>query len=462
MKKNIWMWIAAMVLLVLISPIAHAQFGLGDLYSNKILRHWQGRYPQNIQWNFDNLVLGKLTPRERRRVGNVKLDFPLHARAELRNHPLQFYAQSNTITVPILSVRFFDDITQVWGYLWSNNDNMELVGDYLAMLKYRDPADFPGGRFPAPLEALNISRDAWKHDPKMDDVSQKALKSAIVWILAHELAHIYYRHPGYGPGVTRQQAQANEAEADRFANMIMRRIGVAPIGVLQFFMAMSHLEPGRGDFANDAAWQRYLQKKATHPLTARRLTAMAADLRRSPHDFTAEERDQQAGVRRIYYIADQIEGIGTILENPDMHRLVVAIGLSTDLQSLRRRHRALEPVAPGRLCGSAGDPTSFSGRYTGLYTRHLRNGQSEWLSARMDLKRNRNRIVGRFSFGLGEGVLEGFLMQGRRLVYDWRWGNAAGRGFLEASSSGGLTGSWGYNDATQGGGTWDICTAGTQ
>lgn len=189
---------------------------------------------------------------------------------------------------------------------------------------------------------------------------------------------------------------------------------------------------------------------------------MAADLRRSPYDFTAEERNQQIAVKRIYYIANQIEGIGTILENPDMHRLVVAIGLSTDLRSLRSRHRAFEPVAPGRLCDRAGDPTSFAGQYTGLYTRYLRSGEKEWLSARIVLKRNRNRIVGRFSFGLGEGVLEGFLMQGRQFVYDWRWGNASGRGFLEASSSGGLTGNWGYKEATQGVGTWDLCTAGSQ
>ncbi len=448
--------LALLMLLPLAPGTVTASWQLGDIYSDGELEYWKGRFPKKIQWNFDNLVLGKLTPQERQRVGQVQLGFPLRAPGKLRNHPIQFYAAGNTITVPILSVRFFDEVTQAWGYLWSNQYSMELVADYLAMLKYRDPADFPGGRIPPPLEALGIPKDEWKRDKKMDDVSQKALKSALVWILAHELAHIYARHPGYGPGVSSQQAQQNEAEADRFANMIMRRIGVAPAGMVQFFMTMVNLEPGRGDFANDAAWKRYLQAEYTHPLTAKRLTAIADDLRRSPGDFTSEEKDQRAAVKRIQYIADQIASIGAILEDANMHRLVVATGLATDLHSLRNRQRAVTTVEPGKMCKGAGDPTSFQGQYTGLYTRVLKSGKKEWLSARLQMRRSGNRVVGRYSFGVGEGTLEGNVFQGQRLLYEWRWGNASGKGSLTASKSGGLSGAWGHKSAAEGGGSWEL------
>ncbi len=447
-----------LILLALLPVLANAaEWRLGDLYLDAELKYWQGRYLKNIQWNFDTLILGKLTPNERQRLGHVQLDFPLRAAGELRDHPLQFYAAGKVITVPILSIRFLDDITQAWGYLWSNGHDLKLVADYLAMIKYRNPADFPGGRFPPPLAALGIPKDAWKHDKKMDDVSQKALKSAIVWVLAHELAHIYYRHPGYGPGVTRKEAQQNESEADQFANMIMRRIGVAPVGMVQYFMSLAYLDAGRGDFSTDSAWQNYLQTKSTHPLTAKRLESIAQDLLQSPNDFTSEAIDQQAAVRQIQFIAGQISGIGTILADEQLHRLVVGIGLASDLQSLRNRQRISATVAPGKLCNQIGNPISFQGDYTGFYVRYLKDGTKEWLKGSIQLRRSQNRVAGRFTFGAGEGILEGNLIRGKQLAYEWRWGNATGKGMLVLSQFGGLTGNWGYDSADKGGGSWELC-----
>lgn len=447
------------LILILFMPVTvyAVDWQLGDLYSNQVLKEWQGKYPNNIQWNFDNLVLGKLTPRERQRLGHVALNFPLRAEGDLRNHPIQFYATDHTINLPILSIRFFDEITQAWGYLLSNGYNMQLVADYLAMIRYRNPSDFPGGRFPPPLEALGIPEDAWKHDKKMDDISQKALKSAIVWILAHETAHIYYQHPGYGPGVSRQDAQKNEAQADQFANMIMRRIGVAPVGMVEYFMTMAYMEPGRGDFINDKAWQQYLKKEATHPLTSQRLTAMARELQQSPQDFTSEEVDQKTAVKRIKYISEQITNIGSILDDQNLHKLVVVIGLSTDLQSLRTRKRVIPSAQQSGICVKTADTEMFNGLYTGIYIHYLKNGEKEWLNGNIQLKRNRNRITGRFNFGAGEGSLQGHLIQGKRLLYDWQWGNSNGRGTLIVNESGGLTGNWGYEQSDKDGGQWQVC-----
>lgn len=132
----------------------------------------------------------------------------------------------------------------------------------------------------------------------------------------------------------------------------------------------------------------------------------------------------------------------------------------TPLQSLKKHQRALKPVEPGRLCAQDGNPTGFKGWYSGLFTRHLKNGKREWLSARLQLRRSRNRVHGRFFFGAGEGILQDVVVQGSRLVFDWQWGTATGTGSLEASKAGGLKGLWGYGPDSEGGGTWDLCPEG--
>jgi hypothetical protein len=454
MKKSLLI----LIMIALVLPHSAAAWRLGDLYTDAHLEDWRNRYVDNIRWNFDHLVLGKLTPAERSRVAGVRLDFPLRPPGELRDHLLQFYAAGDTIVVPVQSVRFFDDLTQAWGWLWSNGHPLALVGDYLSMIKYRNPEEFPGGRFPPPLAALGIPEDAWKQDPRMDDVSQKALKSAMVWILAHELAHIYHGHPGYGPGVTRSEARENEIAADRFAAKILRRIGVAPVGMLQFFMAQAHLEPGRGDFSSTAEWRRYIETEATHPVTPKRLEAVAEDLRRSPHQFTTEETDQSAALERLAFVADQIESIGAILADPNIHRLTKAVGLATDLTSLTNRRRVSDEVQPMGPCPETGDRTPFNGRYTGLLKRRLASGKSEWLPGRADFQRSGNRVHGRISFGAGEGTIQGTVVKGARLMYDWQWGTAAGRGVLEHSGETGLQGDWQYADGTVGG-AWALCPA---
>ncbi len=456
MKKK-WFYFCFTFLLCLPVYLLASTWQLGDLYSDQELDYWQKKYQDNIQWNFDNLILARLTHAERKKLGNIKLNFPLRAEGKLRNNPIQFYAMGHTIHIPVLSVRFFDEITQAWGYLLSNNGDMKLVSDYLAMIRNRDPADFPGGRFPAPLDALNIPKDAWKHDNKMDDISQKALKSAIVWILAHELAHIYYQHPGYGPELTRIDAQKNEAQADQFASQITRRIGLAPVGIVQYFMVMAHMEPGLSDFKNNEAWQHYLKTEATHPLTASRLTAIAQELNNSPQDFTSEEMDQKTAIERMESISNQILAIGAILSNPKMHQLLVVAGLSTDLQSLRQKSSVVPVIDQKVSCLKDESQTPFHGQFDGTYTRYLNNGQNETLPIHLLLYRSGNRVVGRFNFSVGEGSLSGRIVQGKQMLYDWQWGNTRGQGLFEISESGWLLGQWGYDRSAKDGGTWKLC-----
>jgi hypothetical protein len=434
------------LLIIALAPAPVAAADLSNLYSDAVLAERLSRYEEHIRWNFDNVVLGSLTPAERQALGPVRLDIPLRGAGDMRGHPLAFYAGGGVVTVPVQSVKFFDDLTLAWAYFWANGLSLEPVTDYVAMVKYRDPAEF-GGRFPPPLEALGVPADSWKTDPKVDDVSQKALKSALVWIMGHELGHVYHGHQGYA-GVSAEAAQAHEVEADRFANTIMRRIGVPPLGMSQFFMVMAHFEPNRADFASEAAWTDYYRSESTHPMTAERMTALADDLMRAPEEFASSEADVAAGVALVEFAATQIRGIGDILADPEIQRSIAAKALATDLTSLRRWQAAAG--AP------AGAVAAFDGSYAGSYRHHIGGGETESLDAIMELQRQGNTVVGRFWFGLGEGTINGVVREDR-MTYEWVWGNAFGRGVLEHDpDSGRVTGAWGYDQSLDNGGFWDV------
>lgn len=419
-----------------------------QLYDDSTLEYWQSRYRDNIQWNFDNLVLSNMTPAQRRRLGQVDLQIPLRAPGKLADDPLVFYATAGRIVVPVKSVKFFDDISLALAYYQLRHGNIQTVYAYLGMLKYRDQADMPGGRFPSPLEALGVPKDIWKNDKDVDSLSQKILKSAIVWILAHETAHLLHQHPGYGPEVGSQQAQANEAEADRFANTIMRRIGIAPGGMAAYFMMMLHWSPHIADFADRAAWMHYQTTEATHPFTAERMRLLAKDLSTNSEDFTAGEEDTQLATRQVAYIADQIASIATRMEDPEVGKAIKLQGRATDPESLKASWIGQEPAKPKQ----PGSP--FEGDYQGTMTHRLASGEEEELPLFMSLHRRGTRVSGVFRFGLGDGLLQGIVRNGR-LHFEWRFADSAGQGVLNAQA-GGLSGTWGYRDSGDNAGIWRL------
>ena len=55
----------------------------------------------------------------------------------------------------------------------------------------------------------------------------------------------------------------------------MRRIAVAPIGVVYYFLIASRLEPSPGDFATDRDYEEEIRKRTTHPVSAKRIMAIA-------------------------------------------------------------------------------------------------------------------------------------------------------------------------------------------
>lgn len=415
---------------------------LSALYSSEHLQERHDRYEPALRANFNRLVLGSLTREERARLGHVQLKLPLRAPGKEGSNPLSFYAVGNTVVMPIQSIKFFDDLSLAWAYAWSNNLSLENVTDYVSVLKYQKP---PADGFPAPLVALGVAPDIWKRDKRVDDVSQKILKSAIVWIMAHEVAHLLFQHPGYGPQVSVQQAQANEAEADRFANEIMRRIGVAPGGMANFFVTLAHWSSNRGDFSSDAKWQAFLKEEATHPFTAARMQALAADLRRDPSSFSIEAQDRQTGKQNVLYIASQIDDIATILNDLGIQRSIAAKAQATKLSALS--------YTPKKTSTSK---DLFSGTFKGSFEHFLSDGSSELLGLTVNLNRQKSHVTGSFDFGLGQGSIEGFISN-KQLRFEWSWGANFGQGILNSNATGNqLTGQLGYQAFDHNAGRWQL------
>lgn len=436
--------------LILLLPIAVHAKDWSSLYDDVTLAYWQTRYPRSIEWNFKNVILRVLTPAERRALAGVTLQFPLRG---FKSDPLEFYASLNppTVTIPILSVKFFDDLSIAYTWLSVNDYSPETVTNYVAMLKYNPPGRFPGGRYPPPLKALRVPDNALAN-PRVDELSQKILKSAVVWVLAHELGHIYHRHPGYVPGVTRKQAQSNEEEADRFATEIMRRIGELPGGMVNFFMVAAHWWPNRGDFSSDKEWEEYLEKEATHPFTAQRLLALAARLEEAAGDFARSETDYAAGVERARYIAKRVSTIAGILQDTDVQRSIALTARATGLASLAPR-RLGELLAPPPQESEPGPASGLA--FHGTYEGEFSSGSArERLRIRMVFHRSREQVTGRYSYGLGEGTISG-VVKGDTLDFQWREGGSDGRGILRATEQGAaFSGTWGTGDSRNNGGGW--------
>lgn len=317
MKKSmIIMSICLLFAVSFIAPVSARDYT--TIYSNSTLSSAARTYSQNLQdvWQYD--LKGRLVGQERVSAAGVGMALPTIGR---HRYPLDFYADSSArkITIPIMSVKFFDDISIAMAWMERNSCNMMLVSDYVGMLGYQENSSFPGGRYPEPLSALGVPENAL-NDHYVNDVSGKALKSGIFFLMAHELAHVLYRHQGYDK-ITAGQAQQQEIEADHFALNLMRRISVPPVGMVIFFMIASRFESAPGDFDSIADYESHLRQQSTHPLTSARLISIADYIRDHAHDFTRGQQQPAQWYPRIISISEDIRQIGSTLDDPRIREL---------------------------------------------------------------------------------------------------------------------------------------------
>ncbi|MGD9010359.1 MAG: M48 family metalloprotease [Desulfobacteraceae bacterium] len=435
-------------LLIIFGAMQVQAANLETFYPARTLTFWQSRYPDNVRWNFDNLLIKNLTAGERQAIGSVALQFPLIAPGQ--TSPINFYAteRPRSIVMPVLSIKLFDDIAIASAWLLFNGYSQETIYNYLSMIKYKDPKSLPGKRFPPPLEALQIPDNAL-NDKRVDSLSQKILKSAIVFILAHELGHLRHHHPGYD--IPMHQARNNELQADNFAVEMMRRIGVAPMGITQFFMAALYLSSHRGDYSTDAQWEAYLRTHSTHPLSPQRMRGLSLKLKTHATDFARTEPDIRKAVTQINYMAGQLDTIADVLTDRDIQKSIAHIGRTMELAYLKPRPEGgVGPQLKEHRQEGARSGQAFSGLYEGAFS----SGVSAGVKITVRFERNNQSVFGEYTYGLGAGKIQG-IVENSHLYYQWREGASYGQGLFEASPDGNqFEGTWGYEQSRDNGGRW--------
>lgn len=303
-----------------------------NIYSVNTLKRASETYSKNLQgvWQLD--LKTRLLPGDMQAAADVRMLLPEIGQ---HRHPLDYYADvdARRVTIPIISVKFFDDICIAMAWFERNGCDKMLVSDYTGMLYYQDNIFFPGRHYPDPSSALGVPENALD-DAFVNDVSGKALKSGIYFLMAHELAHVLHGHRGYG-SISANQAQRQEIEADNFALDLMRRISVPPVGVSIFFMIASRFELAPGDFKSSAEYDTYLREKATHPLTSARLINIADYIRDNAHDFAYGQNQPALWKPKIISISEDIRTIGLTLDNPLSRELQRRRSIEVTVNELR-------------------------------------------------------------------------------------------------------------------------------
>jgi hypothetical protein len=429
--------------ITLLAPAAGARAqALDYLYDDAALGGWQGRYQAGLQRNFDTVIRPLLEQAGLGDLASVRIEVPLRVETM---EPTAYYSTSPpaTITMSATSLKFFDDLTVAVAWLERNGYSNQAPYDYVSMLKYRSAAEI-GGRYPPPLEALRIPDDALD-DAKVSYIAERIFDSAIGFVLLHELGHLAYGHPGYGPGVSATQAQANEAEADSFALQVMSAASSDPSGMVFLFMGFVHGFPNRGDFASDAEYERSVQN-STHPVTASRVAAVAAWLQSHANDFVTSDGQNTTEPEEIRYIGQQLSTIAQLMEDREWQQITAHMGRLTTPESLTIG-RTVAPAAGGNADLAA--LPEFQGTYEGQIG--LPDGT---VPIRTVLRRDGDRVTGRYYYGQGEGQLIGVIDSGR-LVFRWTEGQWEGQGEFQAADGGmSFTGSWGMEQSADDGGAW--------
>ena len=307
-----------------------------SLYDAAELSYWGGRYAKSTRRILEEGLVPEMSPAEFATAKATRLSFP-----ERGKGLIGFYAAwpPPEIVMPVVSLKVLDDLSIAFAWLWSNGHSLETVEEYVAMLRYKPRAAFPGGRFPTPFEALGVPENALQ-DKRVDDLSLRLFNSARAFILAHELAHLHFQHQGgQGPGVVNQ-----ELEADAFAIDMLARTGTIPMGILLYFQAMTHWSPNRAQFGSEAAWKAFLAEHRTHPVTAERVAALADGMRSQARAFARHDPNPANAAEVVRNIADQLGLLVDYLRDGDMQRCVGESAYEAKLADLAPR-----PAGSSRL-----------------------------------------------------------------------------------------------------------------
>jgi hypothetical protein len=433
---------------------------LSQLYSEDVLSRDASTYQEYIYTRVVNPILNKLRGDAYRRSKKAVVVFPPYDPAQ--TFPLGFFTRRNAmykgqrtdlVVVPLVSVRFVEDLCIAATWLEHNGYSLETIFNYVTMIKYRDARDFKYGRYPLPLETLGVPGNA----ERSEFIQKNAIKcfgSTLAFVIAHEYGHIVHAHPGYDGRIPRFKIQNNESEADAFALRMMRKMNLPPFGAVIYFLAAAYVSPMPVDFGSQEAWEIHVRKDATHPFTPDRMDALADLFESDARELAGMEQDPLAKMR-MREAANRIRGIADTLRDWDLQLLIRQRGMWADEQSLRPQTWEASENLEGAFLDKTKNTelgVAVDGIYVGRFTTH---GATNPSNISTNLRTTGDQVNGTYNYGSGSGTLDGTI-HGNTLHLKWKEGLYYGRATFEVDYRGKeIHGSWGYKASDRDGGKWN-------
>lgn len=315
------------ILIILVAAATAASPGRAEMYSQRELAADRPRLQARIAEMHGLVTLPQFLAPSDRWLAEVEVLTPDVAPD---GDPMGFSAYQGRVYMPLAGLKFIEDLTMAYAWRYSTGRSLEPFDEYLAMLRWKPEPDWPGGVHLDPLEAFGVPEAIWETDPAVGDLGTSFRNEAWAFLLAHELAHVLFSHPGNrAPAAV---SQANESEADAFALNLLERAGTIPMGAVLYFQATAAFYSSRADLPSDRAYARWQREAATHPVNSQRLLAMAYKLQ-----LFARQQSNPARVESLRFIGAGLEQFARDLDDPAMQQLIVRRAVSGDPRDLERR-----------------------------------------------------------------------------------------------------------------------------
>lgn len=405
---------------------------LERFYDRSTLQEWKLYYDTVFNDIYRNSILPVLTQEERRALRSVKIDCPLFGE---QGTFFDFYASPAWgVRLSALSLRFWGDLALAYSWLSVHNYSVATIWQYIAMLRYHG---FDGSPLPRPLDVLIPEGVDVRSDPKVVARAEQIIAGTFVFILGHELGHLYHGIEELPDDAAQASALSiqRETQADEFALSLMYRLRVVPIGIEFWFQSASC-------WASDV-------ENTTHPLNGNRIKAAAEFIEMNKDEFSEFQTDPAAAKQVLAFICTELGKIGDGLK--DFHEV------------LRRQapYTTVDMVAPRRedvfrISGHSSENVGpFIGNYSGVVTSPT--DPLDPFEAPFSMEVNPSEhgggvLIGKWTLGNRQGVLSGYV-SGNEFNFEWGddIGRPIGKGSFSTSDNGNtFKGTWGNGESASG------------
>lgn len=295
------------------------------VYESKNLVKERQRLEQRSRQMYETLKQF-LSQDQRQSFANTTISYPtISADATFLN----FFANSynNEIILPIHSLLLLEDICTAYAWFHFHGYKYETINEYASIIFYQDKSVFSDGNF-EPLKALGIPANALSNNA-VNEMSLRYRNSSYTFIIAHEMAHIYYAHKGNANALP-EKSRADESDADKFAIELLLKDNEIPLGALLFFQMTAFIaSPNKFDYSSDAAWKVAIAD-ATHPVSAERVVNLSKIIKVNASLYQGKQEFALDMANKLIIISSE-------MNDPDWHKYIRNIGYNGSLDYIKPR-----------------------------------------------------------------------------------------------------------------------------